>query len=142
VDGALRFNFTRRGLLSEASTWLKVAAETTPERPARRLVDLGAMADPELAAIRPRIVPGCTISVERGRVLARPAGTVDPIPLMATAGPSLTVFNAVNGMTTVAQMAARVAAETGWDDAEAFAFCRKTILHLVGLRVCIPADKD
>ncbi len=142
ADGTLRFRFTRRQLLSEAVTWLQVTAEATPERPARRLGDLRTMADAELASIRPRIVPGCAITVDDGWVLAHPAGTGEPIPLTATSGPSLTVFNAINGMTTIAQIARRVATETGWADAEAFAFCRNTILHLVGLRVCIPADKD
>lgn len=142
VDGRLRFGFTRRQLLSEAVTWFQVTAQATPERPTRRLVDLGAMTDAELAAIRPRIAPGCTITVERGQVLARPVGSREPVPLMAASGPSLTVFNAINGMTTIAHMAGRVADETGWAEAEALAFCRDTFLQLVGLRVCVPADKD
>ncbi len=144
ADGTLRFRFTRRQLLSEAVTWLQVTAEATPDRPARRLGDLRTLADAELATIRPRIAPGCAITVNHGWVLARPAGAGagEAIPLTSTSGPTLTVFNAINGMTTIAQIAARVAAETGWADADAFAFCRNTILHFVGLRVCIPADKD
>jgi hypothetical protein len=139
-DGHLEFRFSRRQVLSELVEWSRVVA-TSPAKPARKLTDLADLDVEQWAAMRPRITPGCTISSREGRVWAQPLGATDRIPLLPASGPGLCVFNAINGTTTVAEIADLVAAETGWSDDQAFEFCRSTVLHLVGLRVCIPATR-
>jgi hypothetical protein len=137
----LRFRYSRRQLLSEAAEWLHATAETRPDKPMRRLADLSDLPAPELAEIRPRIVAGCSISVAEGSVWASLPGDGTRIRVAATTGPSLGVFNAIDGRTTLAEMSRRVAAETGWDDDRSFSYCRSLVFHLIELRVTIPADR-
>lgn len=137
----VRFPRARRELLPAAVEWWR--ARSDPERrPAFRLSELGTMPDEELADMTPAIARGCEISVRDGTVWGRPAGSDTPVPLLGTTPPELCVFNAMNGRWTIGEIAASVAADTGWPSGRAFAFTRGVFLHLVRLRVCAPTECD
>jgi len=137
----IKFPRTRRGFLLAGVELFRAVANTSPDRPALRLAALGSMAREQLAEISPAVTPGCNPSLRDGMVWGQPASAEAPIPLLAATGPCLCVFNAMNGMTTLEEIAGQVAIQNGWSDDRAFAFTRGVFLHLVGLRVCIPATR-
>lgn len=138
----LTFPRSRRELLPAALEWLHARSEASAERPAFRLSELGTMADQELSELTPAIVPGCEISVRDGIVWGRPPGSAAPAALLETTAAGLCAFNAMDGRTPLAEIVLAVAAETGWARDRAFAFTRGLFLHLVRLRVGIPAECD
>jgi len=138
----LTFPRARRELLPAALEWWHARSGATGARPAFRLSELGTMPDDELLELTPAIVPGCEISVRGGTVWGRAPGSGSPTALLETTSAGLCVFNAMNGRTTLAEIVLAVAAETGWPRPRAFAFARGLFLHLVSLRVCVPAECD
>jgi hypothetical protein len=138
----LTFPRSRRELLPAALEWWHARSEASGVRPAFRLSELGTMADDELSELTPAIVSGCQISVRDGVVWGRPPGSGAPAALLETTAAGLCAFNAMDGRTTLAEIAHAVAAETGWGRERAFAFTRGLFLHLVRLRVCVPTECD
>jgi hypothetical protein len=138
----LTFPRSRRELLPAALEWWRARSEASGTRPAFRLSELGTMADDEISELTPAIVPGCEISVRDGVVWGRPRGSGAPTALLETTTAGLCAFNAMDGRTPLAEIVLAVAAETGWAPGRAFAFTRGLFLHLVRLRVCVPAECD
>jgi hypothetical protein len=138
----LTFPRSRRELFPAALEWWRARSEASGVRPAFRLSELGTMADDELSELTPEILPGCEISVRDGVVWGRPPGSGAPVALLETTAAGLCAFNAMDGRTTLAEIVLAVSAETGWARLQAFAFARGLFLHLVRLRVCIPAECD
>lgn len=138
----LTFPRARRDLLPAAVEWYRARSDATEARPAFRLSKLGTMPDDELADMTPAIAPGSQISVRDGMVWGRAPGSDTPAALLPATSPGLDAFNAMNGSSTLGEIAASVAAETDWPPRRAFAFTRGLFLHLVSLRVCVPAECD
>lgn len=137
---ALRIPLTRREAMSAPLEWLRARSGDAEGRPALPLAPLGTMPDEELADLTPAIAPGCEILVREGAVWARRPGLAVPVRILAMTPSGLCAFNAMNGATTVGEIAGAVAAETGWPHDRAFAFARGLFLYLVSLRVCVPAE--
>ena len=136
----LTFPRSRRELVPAALEWWRARSDATGTRPAFLLSELGTMAEDDLSELTPAIVG--EISVRDGTVWGCAPGSEVGVPLLETTAAGLCAFNAMDGRTTLAEIVPVVIAETGWRRERAFAFTRGLFLHLVRLRVCVPAECD
>jgi hypothetical protein len=103
-----------------------------------KLSDLGNCPDDEIARMIPAVVPNCQISLVDDHVYGQPPLAARPFELFPIDLPAAAVFNQFNGMTTVAEASANLAAQTGWEPERAFAYTRGLFLWLVLAGICLP----
>jgi len=135
----LQFKFSRRGLFGLAKQQYIVTEGESLGGVGFKLSQLGSLPDEELAHIAPRIVPECRISTGDGFIWGALPKSQPPIKLFTRDLDTLAAFNLMNGLTPLGEIGALLAQQLGWEEARAFAFARGLFLHLVKLRVSIPA---
>lgn len=135
----LRFDTTRRQFFDQLRLEVAVAEGLQNDGAAYNLSRLGLLPDEQLAWLRPRVLPGARISVEGDMVYGCPPGGPASRPLFTVHPATTTAFNGMDGGHTLAEIAARLAAHTGWEQPQAFAFARGLFLYLVEQRVGAPA---
>lgn len=134
----LNFRYDRRGLLSHLASSLEAVEGREQGKQAFSLAELGEWPDGDLAELKPALVPGCRITLEGGFVCGQPPGEKTARRLFPQNTPAQVAFDAFDGQTYLDDIAAEVAAATGWDAARAFAYTRGLFLTLVLAGVCQP----
>ncbi|MBZ5510035.1 MAG: hypothetical protein LAN70_02590 [Acidobacteriia bacterium] len=109
-------------------------------RPQLRLSDLPQLPVAQVAALKPGIVPGVEIIPAGDRVLARLPKRTDAVTLFSLHPMQLAIFNRFNGMSTLAEVAESVCAQSGQPPEEVFAATRSLFLRLAALGVCAPVN--
>lgn len=135
---ALPLGVNRRKVLSTLYTEFMVYTGKDEGGSAMRLSELGIWPDERLEALTPMIIPGAEITVKEGLVYGKPPGQKKPWSLFQLDSPALTVYNLINGMTTLLEIADALSHATGWEQDRSFAYTRGTFLFLVLAGVCIP----
>lgn len=105
-------------MLTSLSTELRVRSERRTGGNDMKIADLGTLPDEILELMTPILAPhyaGERFGSEFGEVV-----------------------RAMDGRSTLRDIAARLAAGTGWDACLAFAFARGVFLHLVSAGHCLP----
>ena len=135
---ALPLGVKRRKMLSTLYTEFMVYTGKGEGGSAMRLSELGIWPDERLEALTPVIISGAEITVKEDYVYGRPPDQKKPWSLFPLDSPALTVYNLINGMTTLLEIADALSHATGWDKDRGFAYTRGTFLYLVLAGICIP----
>ena len=132
----LTFNVTRRELFRS----LKSEAERRRSRgdlPAYKLKTLGTLADQELASMIPALVDGCRLSVSDGMIWGWAPTDQAPRKLFPAARTNLLILQAIDGLSTLGEIADWVAEETQLQE-HSFAYARAIFLQLVTASMAAP----
>jgi len=132
----LTFRLTRRELFGS----LKSEAERKRSRsdlPAYKLKTLGTLADEELASMIPALVDGCRLSVSGGMVWGWAPTDQAPRKLFPAARTNLLILQAIDGLSTLGEIADWVAEESQLQE-RSFACARAIFLQLVMARMAAP----
>jgi hypothetical protein len=132
----LTFQVTRRELFtslrSQAERW-----RAPGNMPAFKLKDLGTLADEELAAMIPALADGCRLSVSDGMVWGWAPADQVPRKLFPAERTTLLVLHAIDGVSTLGEIADWVADEVPLPE-RSFACARAVFLELVMARMAAP----
>jgi hypothetical protein len=129
---------SRRGLLAGLFTELKAFNEKVEGKPTLKISDLGLLPEEEFAQLKPVLVKGCKIKLQKNQVWATPPAALEPVLLFPVDAPALDAFNLFNGKNTIEQIVCALIEKTGWADEKAQVYTRGLFLKLVTLRVCEP----
>lgn len=132
----LTFKVTRRELFRP----LKSEAERRRSRgglPEYKLSTLGTLADQELASMIPALVDGCRLAVSDGMVLGWAPTDQAPRKLFPAARTNLLILQAIDGLSTLGEIADWVAEETQLQE-RSFAYARAIFLQLFIARIATP----
>ena len=138
--GLLAFQVSRRQFLPALVNDFLVTCDQTDGRPTYKLAELGTWEDDQLAAMIPRVVKGCLITVKDGFVWGQPLKTSKPITLFPFQSPARIAFNSINGTTSIQEISEEICLATGWDRERSFSYIRGLFLWLVLTRVCQPVN--
>lgn len=133
-------SMTRRSFLKACCDDLLATIQELQGRPQLKLSTLALLPDEALASLMPVMLHDVVITDSEGQIRAQSPRHATPVMLSATDPVSLLIFNSFNGRMSLAEIAARVQAETGWEAASAFQQARHLFLHLVEQQVCVPAN--
>lgn len=134
----LAFRLSRRDLFGWFRAEVQVNQEQAEGIPGCRLADLGNAPDEYLAQVVPIIVPGCSITVDKGQVWGQLPTEKKPVPLFATELATTHTFNLFNGYNDLGTIARLLADEMNWSEEQAFSLARGLFLHLVQARMFAP----
>ena len=128
----------RRGLLSALATELGAYNKKVDGVPTLKTSDLGLLPQETFEQLKPLVVKGCQIRLQKGMVWATPPAAMEALVLFPVDAPALAAFNLFNGKTPIKTICAALAEKTGWPPEKARAYTRGLFLKLVSLRVCEP----
>lgn len=129
---------SRRGMMAAAADAAEEKLRSSQGAPSYTIEDVAGYSEEHLDRIRPAVNSRAKISLKNDVVYAETSAAVDPIPLFEIHSPALFIFNQFNGLQTVAEINAKVAGQTGWDEERTRRTVRAVFLKLCEVRICEP----
>jgi hypothetical protein len=128
----------RRGVFRRVITELQVANGRGAGGHAFRLADLGALADGELAGIRPTLKSDCAVEQDGGMLLVCTPANGHRQRLCRADALTTAAIRAFDGTASLGTIVEQLSAQTGHEADFTFAYVRGFFLHLVAEGVCLP----
>ena len=135
---SMKIRVSRRGVMTAAADAAEEKLRSSHGAPSYAIEDLVGFEMEQLDLIRPAVNSRAKISLVKEIVYAETSASVDPIPLFGMSSQALLIFNQFNGKQTFAEIIAKTAEQTGWDERRARETVRAVFLKLCEVRVCEP----
>jgi hypothetical protein len=131
---------TRRQFFQTMAVEFELFARQAEGSNAVKIPSLGSLPDNELYDLIPRILNGCEITLQDGKIWAKLPEKAKPICLFENERIILFVFNLINGKNSLKEIAFELAISSSLPFERAFALTRGLFLTLVKAGVCLPIN--